>query len=96
MGKSIVKANDDKNNAGGGSDKIFDSIEGIEGFAQPLAAKGDETRKNNDRNCGANAIKAGRKRAELLLTARGIRALKNKPVETGQNERAKRTPSGNA
>ena len=56
MGKSIVKANGDKNNAGGGSDKIFDSIEGIEGFAQPLAAKGDETRKNNDRNCGANAI----------------------------------------
>lgn len=56
VGQRVVEADQNKNQAGRSSDKILDSAEGVEGFAEPLAAKGDENGEDHNRNCGANAV----------------------------------------
>ncbi len=56
VGQRVVEADQNENQAGRGSDKIFNFVDCVEGFAEPLASESDENSEKHNRNCGANAI----------------------------------------
>ena len=56
VGQRVVEADQNENQAGRGSDKIFNFVDCVEGFAEPLASESDENSEKHNRNCGANTV----------------------------------------